>query len=221
MSWRPPRLYLRVNMISISVCLPTTGLCRAEFNLSLANFCLYFMGHAFIPNEQQSIILRQWNSSCISQGRESLARDSLAGGCTHVLFIDEDMSFRQDTVHGMLRRQLPIVACNYKMRFEGMPFTAVSEDFKTRIVTHADSPELEPCGNVGFGLCLIERKVFEAIPMPWFPMTWDPEVELYTTEDLGFFTQARRAGFTPMVDHVASRQVEHVGAFRYRWNGPI
>lgn len=208
-------------MISLHVCLPTTGLCRAEFNISLANFCLYFMQTAFFPGEQQSILLRQWNSSCISQGRESLVMDSLTSGCTHVLFVDEDMGFQQDVVHGMIRRKLPIVACNYKMRFEGMPFAALSQDLQRRIETTADSPDLEPCGNVGFGLCLIERKVFEAVPQPWFSLIWHPEAKLYTTEDLGFFQQCAEAGFTPMVDHVASRKVEHIGAFRYRWNGPI
>lgn len=208
-------------MINLNVCLPTTGSCRAEFNLSLANFCLYFMQSAFFPGEPQSILLRQWNSSCISQGRESLVMDSLASECTHVLFIDEDMGFQQDVVHGMMRRRLPIVACNYKMRFEGMPFAALTQDLQHRIATTEESPELEPCGNVGFGLCLIERKVFEAVAQPWFSLVWHPDVKLYTTEDLGFWQRCADAGFTPMVDHVASRKVEHIGAFRYRWNGPI
>ena len=206
---------------ALHVCLPTTGLCRAEFNLSLANFCLYFMQAPFFPGQQQSIVLRQWNSSCIPQGRESLVAESLKEGCTHILFVDEDMAFHPDAVHGMMQRQAPIVACNYKMRFEGMPFAALSPDLSARIVTTAASPDLEPCGNVGFGLCLIERRVFEALPRPWFSLGWDPDVQLYTTEDLNFFQAATAAGFTPLVDHVASRKVEHVGAFRYRWNGPL
>jgi len=207
-------------MISISVCIPTTGLCRSEHTLSLVNLGLYFMQHPLVPGQEQTIIFRHYQSSSISNGRESLVMNSLADGASHVLFIDDDVGFDMDVLHGLFARQLPLVACNYRIRFEGAGFAAMSQDLTQRIQTTADSPDLEPCGATGFGMALIAREVFEALPHPWFPQEWCTESKTYTTEDLPFFMAAAAAGFTPFIDHVASRKLIHIGSYRYRWNDP-
>jgi len=207
-------------MISISVCIPTTGLCRSEHTLSLVNLGLYFMQHPLVPGQEQTIIFRHYQSSSISNGRESLVMNSLADGASHVLFIDDDVGFDMDVLHGLFARQLPLVACNYRIRFEGAGFAAMSQDLTQRIQTTADSPDLEPCGATGFGMALIAREVFEALPHPWFPQEWCTESKTYTTEDLPFFMAAAAAGFTPFIDHVASRKLIHMGSYRYRWNDP-
>jgi hypothetical protein len=207
-------------MISISVCIPTTGLCRSEHTLSLVNLGLYFMQHPLESGQEQTIIFRHYQSSSISNGRESLVRSSLADGASHVLFIDDDVGFDMDVLHGLYARHLPLVACNYRIRFEGAGFAAMTPDLTGRIETTVDSPELEPCGATGFGMALIAREVFEALPHPWFPQDWCSESLTYTTEDLPFFLAASAAGFTPMIDHVASRKLIHVGSYRYRWNDP-
>jgi hypothetical protein len=208
-------------MIHLSVCTPTSGLLRAEYALSLAQFAMTFMTEAADPEEpRQHIVLRQYQSSSISNGREYLVRTSLDEGATHVLFIDDDMSFAPGVPIMLLRRNLPLVGCNYPIRFEGMPFSAFAPDFQTRVTTRADSPDLEEGGAVGFGMCLIAREVFEAIPQPWFPIEWDPDSCTYSTEDTPFFFKARAAGFPLMIDHAASRSISHHGSYRYRWDQP-
>lgn len=188
--------------------------------MSLVNFAMYFMQHRVFDGQQQRIIFRHYQSSSISNGREYLAKESLAAGASHILFIDEDIMFDMDAVHIMARRKLPFVCCNYKIRFEGMPFAAISKDLNERIQTNDASPELEECGVCGFGLALIERSVFESMPQPWFPIEWMQESKTYTTEDLPFFLNARRLGFNPTIDHAASKKVAHIGSYRYRWNDP-
>lgn len=207
-------------MIQLSVCIPTTGFSRAEHAMSLANFCLYFMQEPVAPGEPQSIVLRHYQSSSIQNGREWLVRQSLADGATHVLFIDEDVAFEVDAPYFLLRRQHPLVACNYKMRYEGMPFAAFSPDGERRIVTTAASPPTEEISASGFGLALIAREVFETVPQPWFPTPWCESTGTYSTEDVPFFLKARAAGFTPWVDHEASRRITHIGSYRYRWDDP-
>jgi hypothetical protein len=208
-------------MIHLSVCVPTTGLCRAEHTLSMIQFALHFALTPADPERpRQHIVFRQYQSSCISNARQSMARASLDEGATHVLFVDEDIEFAPDAPMLMLARQLPLVACNYKIRFEGWPFTAYTPDFSGRIATRADSPDLEECGATGFGLCLIAREVFEAMEPPWFPLLWDPAAGVHTTEDIPFFTAARAAGFPALIDHAASRRIAHHGNYRYRWDDP-
>jgi len=178
------------------------------------------MRERIFAGEDQSVIFRHYQSSCISNGREYLVTQSLKEGATHVLFIDDDIQFDMDAVHLLASRRQPLVCANYKIRFEGAPFAAITPDFEGRIDTTAQSPDLEPCGACGFGLALIAREVFEAIPQPWFPIHWSDESKTYSTEDVPFFLAARKAGFTPLIDHVASRQVAHIGSYRYRWDGP-
>jgi len=207
-------------LISLSVCIPTTGFCRAEHTLSLVNFGLYFMRQRIVEGEDQSVVFRHYQSSCISNGREYLVTQSLKEGATHVLFIDDDIQFDMDAVHILASRRQPLVCANYKIRFEGAPFAAITPDFEGRIDTTAQSPDLEPCGACGFGLALIARDVFEAIPQPWFPIHWSDESKTYSTEDVPFFLAAQKAGIVPLIDHVASRKVAHMGSYRYRWDGP-
>lgn len=208
-------------MISLSVCTPTSGLLRAEYALSLAQFCMTFMTEPVASDEpRQHIVLRQYQSSSISNGREYLVRTSLDEGATHILFIDDDMSFAPTVPMLLLRRNLPLVACNYRIRFEGMPFSAFAPDFQTRIETRSDSPELESAGASGFGMCLIAREVFEAVPQPWFPIEWNPDAGTYTTEDTPFFWKARQAGYPLAIDQAASRLIGHHGSFCYRWDKP-
>lgn len=207
-------------MISLSVCIPTTGFCRAEHTLSLVNFGLYFMRQRIFDGEDQSVIFRHYQSSCISNGREYLATQSLKEGATHVLFIDEDIQFDMDTVHVLASRRQPLVCANYPIRYEGAPFAAITPDFEGRIDTTSQSPDVEPCGACGFGLAMIAREVFESIPQPWFPIHWSDESKTYSTEDVPFFLAAQKAGFVPLIDHVASRKVAHIGSYRYRWDGP-
>lgn len=188
--------------------------------MSLMDFALFFMRQRVFKDQEQSLVLRQYQSSCISNGREYLVAESLREGASHVLFIDEDIAFSQESVHILLARKVPFICANYKIRYEGAPFAAITEDFEGRIATTADSPDVEPCGACGFGLALIAREVFEAIPQPWFPIHWAEETKTYTTEDIPFFVAAREAGFIPLIDHVASRHVSHIGSYRYRWDDP-
>ncbi len=206
-------------MMNLSVCTPTSGLLRAEYALSLAQFCMSFLSEAADPdNPRQHITLRQYQSSSINNGREYLAKTSLDEGATHVLFIDDDISFAPAVPFILMRRKLPLVACNYPIRFEGMPFAAFATDFETRISTTAESPDIEEAGASGFGMCLIAREVFEALPQPWFPLEWYPDSGTHSTEDMPFFQKARAAGYPLALDHAASRQIAHHGSFCYRWN---
>lgn len=208
-------------MLRLHVCIPTTGLCRSEHTMSLANFCLWFMQTPIFPDTPQCITLRHYQSSSIQNGRENLVMQSLEAGASHILFIDEDIAFEADAPAVLIRRQQPLLACNYKIRFEGMPFAAIGTDYDSRIATTADSTGLEECGACGFGLALIAREVFEAMPQPWFETIWCENTRTYTTEDLPFFLKARKSGIIPLLDHDASKKiVAHVGDYRYRWNDP-
>ena len=106
------------------------------------------------------------------------------------------------------------------MRFPPAQFTALHLDrARGRIETTAESGGLEPVDYMGFGLCLIETRVFADIPKPWFLNRYIDGV--YTTEDLPFYWAAREAGYVAYVDQDASKRIGHIGIHDYRWHDPF
>lgn len=204
----------------VIVAMPSTGFIRSATAFSLARMVAYFAQVRVFPEiAEQQLDFQLLEGSGISSGRESLVEQFLKNEqATHLLFIDEDMGFNVDTLHVMARRRQSIVACNYRMRHPPADFTAMRIDKTARVQTTREVSGLEEAHYAGFGFALIERRVFEAVEVPRFPIEWVPEARAYTTEDHPFYRRARAAGFKCWIDHDASKRVYHVGTLPYRWD---
>lgn len=197
---------------------PSTGNCKSVFAFSLARLVAYFAQVRLYPEvAEQALDFDCVEGSGVGSNRDKLVERFLSKeDATHLLFIDEDMQFAPDTLHTLARRRQPIVGCNYRMRFPPAHFTALSKDRTHRIVTNSETLGLEECDYMGFGFCLIERQVFETIQKPRFLSVYT--ADHYSTEDSPFFHAAREAGYTPFVDHDASKGIGHRGDVLYRWD---
>jgi hypothetical protein len=99
-------------------------------------------------------------------------------------------------------------------------FTASGIDGKSYIRVTDESSGLQEAYNCGFGFCLIERKVLEAVPAPRYLLKYAEGDGRYATEDFCFFSQAREdAGFPVYIDLDASKRVWHEGSIAYSWRG--
>lgn len=207
--------------IKIGICIPTAGLLRAEMVASLYKVIRLLDQKTLWPEaKEQSHMFFCRVGSGISTNREAMVKKAIDNDCTHVLFIDDDMTFEARAVELMARRRQKIVGCNYRRRLPPADFTALhlAEPRGSRgwVKTEKDSTGLEPVDYMGFGLSLIETEVFKKTPLPWFLNAYKEGV--YTTEDLPFFYHAREAGFIAYVDQDASKYVGHVGSCDYRWH---
>ena len=68
---------------------------------------------------------------------------------------------------------------------------------------------------VGTGVMLIKLSVFDKLEQPWFPVEWNPALNDYTGEDWAFCAALERAGIPIHIDAGLSREIGHVGDFRY------
>ena len=102
------------------------------------------------------------------------------------------------------------------MRTPPAEFTALATGCERRVETTLESTGVEECVVLGFGFCLIERQVFEALPRPRFLAFYADDH--YSTEDTPFFLNARKEGFVAHVDHDASKLIAHRGDMTYHWN---
>ena len=192
-----------------------------SYAVSLAKMVAYFATNRLLPDlENQRMDFVACESSGISDNRENLVKDALAiPDMTHLLFIDDDMGFHWSTLAVMMSRRQPIVACTYRRRMPPGEFTAASVDGKEYIRVDNDSGGLREASNVGFGFCLIERRVLEAIKPPRFLNIWVEKDQRYSTEDYPFFRAARDLGFPVYVDLDASKRIWHEGGMQYTWQG--
>ncbi len=157
------------------------------------------------------------------------ARNKVAGGDTrrglkqapwggtvdydYMLWIDSDVVFRFEDFQALLKHQVDIAGGVYLMA-DAQRFAAVEkmdpEAFRTaghfEFLTPAVLARREGLVKVdycGFGFVLIRRGVFETLEYPWFRPVWvdmPGGVREFTSEDVGFCIEAKKAGFTIHID---------------------
>jgi len=201
----------------IQICVPTSGQCKTQFAYSLAGMVAHAQSLLRPDGDRVELTMRVLESSVVASNRERLVVGALEANATHVLFLDDDMLFPPDALAQLLAWRHPIVGVNYLKRGWPAEFVAVRADKKDKIITGAQSHGLEEAAYTGFGVCLIERKVFEQTPAPWFEPIYFAQSQSYSTEDAPFFERARRAGFQCLIDHNLSKQVGHIGGHVFTW----
>ena len=135
---------------------------------------------------------------------------------THFMFIDSDMIFPETIVESLLARGKDIVGCTYRSRQP--PHEFMSRNTLGDMPTKKDTG----CQLVHFipsGMMLVRRRVFEAMPYPWFFNTYGETPEEFTGNDVNFCNYARALGFKVWCDYYASRDVYHFGGCKIGWEG--
>jgi len=157
------------------------------------------------------------------------ARNKVAGGDTrrgpsqapwggevdydYMLWIDSDVIFRFEDFQALLRHKVDIAAGLYVMA-DGQRFAAVETMDEAAFARDGHftflTPEITatkagpfPVDYCGFGFMLVRKGVFERLAYPWFRPLWlemPGGVSEFTSEDVGFCLQAKKAGLRVLVD---------------------
>lgn len=137
-----------------------------------------------------------------AKNRNLMIRTALEHDCTHIMFIDDDMTLPPDIIPRLLAHDKQIVGGLYLLR--NYPHFPVMFDewfpdgrCKYKFLT-PDVKGLVPVVNMGLGCVLIKTEVFKIIPEPWItlgqlqPEDW--------SDDIHFFNRCREAGIEMFVD---------------------
>jgi hypothetical protein len=146
----------------------------------------------------------------ISNLRQSAVRAAQQLAATHVLFIDSDMRFPDDTVDRLLAYNAPIIGANAVQRTMPELWTARKQG---RSLSSIGRTGIEAVDSLGFGAMLIKLSVFDVLKRPWFSTPY--EGDTHVGEDLTFCREASRAGFSIYVDHDLSQVVKHTGSIEW------
>jgi len=197
----------------LAICLPQTETVRAEYARSLANMMLR-LGNVDCGVRQVDLI--GGHGSVLPSVRHDIAERALEHGATHLLWIDSDHRFPNDTAHRLIARDRPWVGINATTRCAPVRSTALKNEGEL-LQTTRHSKGLERVWRMGFGIVLIEARVFEAIEKPWFLTEYIEKngEKCFRGEDIYFTEKAKAAGFHPMVDHDLTKETAHIGSLAW------
>lgn len=192
----------------ISICVPTRDLTAAEFTHSLVKMVGRFCTH-FVGKGQAEIIELFDLGTLLPDMRNTLARKSIELGATHILWLDSDMIFPEDTIERLYHHGKPIVAASYSQRKE--PAKPVAAKDGVWVYTEEGSAGIEKVDFVGMGCMLVESAVYEAMDEPWHCLGWNEAKGTIVGEDVYFCRKAAEVGAETWIDHDLSKEIGHIG----------
>lgn len=182
----------------------TTGTIKSQ-----TAFALFRMMH-HLPFEYDFFL----KEGCIIHyNRETLVKQAIKSGCTHILFVDSDMFFEADAVIRMLEKKKDIIGAHYNRR-QLPPVTTVKIEKERWANMKRDNPEgYLTCEAVGAGFLLINLDVFKKIKEPWFFWKTNDKGDVVMGEDHWFCEKAKEAGYEIWAD--LTTPVKHIGDFSF------
>jgi hypothetical protein len=165
-------------------------------------------------NTDDRIDLKIMQGTLIQNQRAELALDAMREGCSHILFIDSDMTFPQDMIQRLMAHDLDIVATNCARR--RMPTGPTAKVGNKLIYSTLEDHGLQEVDTIGMGVMLIKADVFKKMSEPWFETPWRTDKRGYVGEDVFFCLKAKEIGYKIYIDHDVSREIGHVGTFEFR-----
>ena len=143
------------------------------------------------------------NNGYIDGLRNQLVEKALASNCSHLLMLDADMIYPNDTVIKLYERNLDVVSGLIWKRyppFDSLMYKGDLNNFK-RIESWEDG-ELVEVDATGTGCIMYKMEVFKKIPSPWFEFVENPDHEIggEIGEDIGFCLKLKKAGYKIYTD---------------------
>jgi len=137
--------------------------------------------------------------SITSVARNKIVEHARFHKCSHVMFLDSDMTFPQDAIQKLMSHDKDIVCGLYFQRdHPHLPAAIIGE---TGRISKDDisSRRLKEIDAAGTGCMLIKTDVFDKIGYPWFDyQVYDGYT--YYTEDVIFCRKAKKLGYRLFVD---------------------
>ena len=157
----------------------------------------------------------------VAVNRNALVKAAQDNGSTHLMFVDNDQTFKPSAMQRLLDHDKDIVCAPYNARpAPGQPLVSVVKMMDENGDLPMDGSHrdfelgagLNKIGASGTGFMLIKMSVFDKLKRPYF-VEWQDENDEHHTEDVDFCIKARKAGFdvwcdpTIPVGHIATVEV--------------
>lgn len=160
------------------------------------------------------------NVGCLSAGRQLILDQAVQAGLTHILYIDDDMTFPTTVAYDLLKHDVEVVALN-AVRKDPTKWTFCARDKDGCMVSSYGRHGLEEVRRVGMGVMLVRVSATQRAPKPHFEVVYNRHSGAYISEDYYFCDHMRAVGAKIFIDHDASQSVGHVGDFVFGLCSPV
>lgn len=198
--------------MKIALAIVTNRLVQPKTVLSVANLI------ATSKHEIVTIVATEGYTT--AENRNYCVIQAQKNGCSHILFVDDDMIFPEDTLDALLSTEKSIVGVNSHSRTLPLTTTVARMDEKGNLLTHDMISPTEPfpeelfeCFSVGMGVALIDMKVFDVIDKPWFKFEVHESGKILIGEDAWFCMQAKKKGISTWCE--PNIDIGHIGNYIY------
>jgi hypothetical protein len=226
----PLAFHFAMNNIKLMIGLPAYG------NVVTVGFCESLLQLSFELQKYGIDGSRNWigNESLIQRARNGVANDFLHSDCTHLLFIDVDLTFRAEDIVQMIswavHEDLGIIGLPYSIKdidfkrleeavLKGVP-TEELRGLTARVATNWDpnNPEIDitkpvQVTHVATGLMLISKKVFQQLaqahPEWQYQLMGNEKTKTGRTTAFTFFN--------PRIDEITGTYLSEDYAFCQDW----
>jgi hypothetical protein len=207
----------RIGDPPVMIGVPSGDMVHADFTFGLT----MLFGHTLAAGVPLGVT--NIKGTLIDHVRNNIVKETQKNKCSHLLFIDTDMAFKEDALLWLLKQDKDIIGVTYCSRRP--PFVLVHHNLET----YDDGEKktyIDPMWNVRkleqneskykvaglpCGFMLIKMSVFDKLEYPYFVSDFRRE----EGEDIYFCRAARDAGFDIWLDVDLSRNVRHCGQHYY------
>lgn len=191
--------------MKVLIGVPSFDLLHADFCTSLAGMLMH-RAYDRAMSRDVKIAYQNVKSTIIHSARALLVHSAIDGGCTHILFLDSDLTFPPNTLNRLIAHHQPFVCATYVKRHP-----------PHGLLGRPTSPEFVPFPNglvgmeeVPLGCALIKLTVFDSVPRPHFSYIAGETPATDISEDIGFCRAVRAAGLPIYCDPALSRELGHL-----------
>ncbi len=184
-------------MYSVCIAICTGGTMRSETVTSLIGAMDVLKGN----NVETNLVVQI--GGYVARNRNASVQTAIEKEASHIIFIDNDQTFRPSAIQRLLDHDKDIACAPYNARpGPGRPLTSVVKllDDKGELETDGSMKEIDmpaglfKVGGSGTGFMMIKTSIFEKLDKPYF-VAWEDENGEHHTEDIDFCIKARKAGF--------------------------
>jgi choline kinase len=150
----------------------------------------------------------------IAENRSMLAAKAIKNDCTHLLMIDDDMIFPENTLELLLKADKDIIGVLYNPRQFTSQFM-INVKVNGKVLKDRDElpKDIFEAEGVGFGTVLIKTDVIKKMERPWFDWTMHETGMVTEGEDFYFCRKARELGYSVWCE--PRLKTGHIGRYIY------
>lgn len=153
--------------------------------------------------ERPDFLFLQAFNGPIDEMRNDLVERALYANCTHLIMMDTDMTYHQQTLSKLLGHNLDVVGALCYRRyppFDPLMYRGTINEYFT--ITDWLPGDLVEVDATGTGCLMFKTDVFRKMPAPWFHFRKNPDEQKggKVGEDIGFCYDLRQAGYKIYVD---------------------